>query len=513
MTYDGRALSTASLPSRLITPLLIAQAGAFFVIWIAWRPEWGRVTLLAVVFIVLIALTRVLLRRHVANVAALAEAAARAARDSDERQEPGTIAVPRFPHEASRELSSIANSLRLMSERHAAQLSLFRTRRNEQDAILQSMDGALIALDPDQRVLSVNRSAERMLGISGQSAGGRLIQEAVREPELNDFINRAIVGGAAGEPRVDEIRLLSHGPRVVRANSTRLLDGAGSPVGVIILLTDITELRRLEQVRADFAANVSHELRTPITNIKGYTETLLESPQHDAKLTHQFLLTIKRNADQMDAIVEDMLLLTRIERPGAESQLAASPTSARSVINAACARLEPESISKKIAIELSGEPDLSMMVNPRLAEHAVFNLLANAVKYSPSNTRVRVSVSPTRIEIDETPGNADRSPAAAAKTVGGVEIEVADEGPGIAPEHLPRLWERFYRVDKARSRERGGTGLGLSIVRHIALVHGGRVGVSSRPGRGSRFSIAFPASGVPESGTSGPPMRADSGAF
>src|SRR5690606_14517206 len=150
----------------------------------------------------------------------------------------------------------------------------------------------------------------------------------------------------------DEIRLLSHGPRVLRANSTRLLDGAGSPVGVIILLTDITELRRLEQVRADFAANVSHELRTPITNIKGYTETLLESPQHDAKLTHQFLLTIKRNADQMDAIVEDMLLLTRIERPGAESQLAASPTSARSVINAACARLEPESISKKIAIEL-----------------------------------------------------------------------------------------------------------------------------------------------------------------
>lgn len=489
-------MSTRSLKSRLIGPLVIAQALAFIVIWIAWRPPMGLLGLLAVVFLALMCLTLMVLGRHIANVAAVADAAAHAARDPDDETELATIAAARFPHDPSRELSSIATSLRMMSQRHAEQLALFRTRRNEQDAILQSMDGALIALDPDQHVLSVNRSAERMLGVSAVSAGGRLIQEAVREPELNDFMNRAM---EASEPCIDEIRLLSHGPRVVRANSTRLLDGSGDPVGIIILLTDITELRRLEQVRSDFAANVSHELRTPITNIKGYTETLLESFQTDPKLTHQFLLTVKRNADQMDAIVEDMLLLTRIERPGAESQLAATPTTARSVISAARARLEPESVSKNISIELLGEPDLSMMVNPRLAEHALFNLIANAIKYSPANTRVRVTVSRTEIETDEADTESGEN-GAVSSVVGGVEIEVADEGPGIAPEHLPRLWERFYRVDKARSREQGGTGLGLSIVRHIALVHAGRVAVTSRPGRGSQFRIAFPACGTREPG-------------
>lgn len=499
-------MSASPLKSRLTNPLVLAQTLAFVVIWIAWRPSLVLLGLLAVVFVVLVVVTRMMLGRHIANVEAIADTAARAAHDSDDKAELATIAVARFPHKPSRELATIGTSLRMMSERHAEQLALFRARRNEQDAILQSMDGALVALDPDQHVLSVNRSAERMLGVNAVAAAGRLIQEAVREPELNDFINRAM--NTTG-PSVEEIRLLSHGPRVVRANSARLLDGSGEPVGIIILLTDITELRRLEQVRADFAANVSHELRTPITNIKGYTETLLESFQSDPKLTHQFLLTVKRNADQMDAIVEDMLLLTRIERPGAESQLAATPTTARSVINAVRARLEPESISKNITIELLGEPDLLMMVNPRLAEHAVFNLLANAIKYSSANTRVRITVSHTEMDASQSD---EGSGGGIPGSVGGVEIEVADEGPGIAPEHLPRIWERFYRVDKARSREQGGTGLGLSIVRHIALVHAGRVGVTSRPGRGSRFMVAFPACGR-RGGRADAPAKADSGEF
>ncbi|MCA9280754.1 MAG: PAS domain-containing protein [Phycisphaeraceae bacterium] len=500
------------LKPRLLLPMLAAQAVVFVVVLIAAPLSPGATAGVSIAFACMGIMTAALVSRHSANVRALADAAERASRDPDDASELRIIVAARFPSEPSRELASIAASLRVMSERHAQQLALFRARRNEQDAILQSMDGALIALDPAQHVLSLNRSAERMLGVNAQSASGRLIQECVREPELNDFINGAL---EAERSSVDEIRLLVHGPRVVRANSARLLDGEGEPVGIIILLTDITELRRLEQVRSDFAANVSHELRTPITNIKGYTETLIESFQQDPKLTKQFLLTIKRNADQMDAIVEDMLLLTRIERPGAESQLAATPTSARSVINAARARLEPESVSRRIEIELLGEPDLQMMVNPRLAEHAVFNLLANAVKYSPADTRIRVTVKPTLIEVDaETSAAGVSGNGGGVRGAGGVEIEVADEGPGIAPEHLPRLWERFYRVDKARSREQGGTGLGLSIVRHIALVHAGRVSVSSTVGRGSRFRIAFHASGNgPGHGSDGVRVKNDSGQY
>lgn len=475
-------MTTKPLWTRLAWPLLIVQGGALFLVWLAASRSPAMLAWLTGALMISGCVTIVVLRRHAATLRAVARAAERVTQSDDQGANGsgggggGDEGMDRLPRQTSDELAALAEAVKSMSMRHAERLDLLRAQRNEQEAILQSMDGALIALDPLQRILSLNRSAERMLGVAAGATQGRLIQETVREPELNDFINAAL---AEPGTLVDEIRLLSHGPRVVRANSARLLDGQGEPVGIIILLTDITELRRLEQVRSDFAANVSHELRTPITNIKGYTETLLDSFEANPKLTHQFLQTIKRNADQMDAIVEDMLLLTRIERPGAESQLAATPTPARTVISAARARVEPESVSKRIAIEVGGEADLSMMVNPRLAESALFNLLANAVKYSPAGTRVRVSVAPTTLD--------DHAP--------GVEIEVADEGPGIAPEHLPRLWERFYRVDKARSREQGGTGLGLSIVRHIALVHGGRVSVVSTPGLGSRFRVAFPASG------------------
>ncbi|MEM1424112.1 MAG: ATP-binding protein, partial [Planctomycetota bacterium] len=267
----------------------------------------------------------------------------------------------------------------------------------------------------------------------------------------------------------------STGP-TVRVVSGPLLDLEDEPVGAILLLSDITQLRQLESVRSDFAANVSHELRTPITNIKGYVETLLDDGLTDRERAMGFLEIVRRNAERLGAIVDDMLALTNLER-SAGKELPVAPTPADTLVHSVIAQVKPEVTQKVMTVQAAGLVDDAVLVNARLAEQAIINLVLNAVKYAPVSTAITL-----RSSRDTLPG--DRP---------GVRIEVADEGPGIEPHHLPRLFERFYRVDKARSRQEGGTGLGLSIVKHIARVHGGDAGVSSVVGVGSRFWLVFPS--------------------
>ena len=238
------------------------------------------------------------------------------------------------------------------------------------------------------------------------------------------------------------------------------------------MLHDVTRLRQLEHVRSDFVANVSHELKTPITSIKGFVETLLDGALDDHDNAVRFLEISLRQVNRLDAIIEDLLVLSRLETGPQEqhSRLESGPV--RSVLEAAIEMCEKKISDKNIDIQLECPLGLTVPMNAHLLEQAVINLVDNAVKYSEPDATVRVS---------------------AAQDRDAVVVRVQDFGCGIERKHLPRLFERFYRVDKARSRELGGTGLGLAIVRHIALVHRGSVSVESEIGAGSTFSISLPA--------------------
>lgn len=377
----------------------------------------------------------------------------------------------------SRELVALADALNDMSEQLHRQVAQLRVQRTEQEAILRSMEAGIIAVDGEHRILRMNRFARRMLRRQEPDLRGMPITEALSDQRLVAFAADAI---ADPTPRDTEIALRPGGTTgpTVRVASGPLLDLEDEPVGAILLMSDVTQLRQLESVRSDFAANVSHELRTPITNIKGYVETLIEDELSDTERSMSFLKVVARNADRLGAIVDDMLALTNLERAHGK-ELPTAPATPSTLIHSVIAQTSEEASAKLMVVGVADLVDDPIMVNMRLAEQALANLVLNAVKYAPIGTHIHLSA--TR---DTLPGGQP-----------GVRIEVRDEGPGIEPEHLSRLFERFYRVDKARSRQEGGTGLGLSIVKHIARVHQGDVGVASDLGIGSRFWLVFPCVG------------------
>lgn len=371
------------------------------------------------------------------------------------------------------EFAALTNALNEMARQLEARLSELDVQRAEQDAIMRSMEAGVIALDQDQRVLRINRAAAQMLGTSEHEARGRLVQELSRQPDLNAFVLASLQNQQADR---DEFEMVGPVKRAVRAAASPLRNAEGQPVGLIIVLDDITLLRRLESMRSDFAANVSHELRTPITNIKGYAETLLDGVD-DGDQARGFLKIVAQNANRLGSIVEDMLELTRLERPEFQASLELEPADIRSVFKAVAEQYAFDAGAKTISIRIEVESELRIPMNRPLLEQAIGNLVSNAIKYSPERTTVRLT-------------------AAACSMLGGkpgLQIDVIDQGPGIDPQGQPRLFERFYRVDKARSRQLGGTGLGLAIVKHIAIVHGGSAQVRSEPGSGSTFSIILPA--------------------
>jgi two-component system phosphate regulon sensor histidine kinase PhoR len=235
-------------------------------------------------------------------------------------------------------------------------------------------------------------------------------------------------------------------------------------------------MKRLENVRRDFVANVSHELKTPIASIKGFVETLLDGAADDPADRRRFLDIVARQADRLESIIEDLLSLSRIEQSEEAGNLPREPVPIAELLAAVTADCLPRAADRSIRLELSCPDSLVAEVNAPLLEQAVINLVDNAIKYSEPGRTVRLS--------------ADEEPAAAGGPA--VRIMVEDEGCGIDGEHLPRLFERFYRVDEARSRKLGGTGLGLSIVKHIVQAHDGTVAVQSEPGKGSTFTIRLP---------------------
>jgi len=340
-------------------------------------------------------------------------------------------------------------------------------------AMLSSMVDGVLAVDSRQRLISLNQAGARLLKIDAEAALGRPLPEVLLDPKLPNLVADVL---SRGEPVEDYLVLGGAEERYLRAQGTVLQDtgpdAAQAPkLGVLVVLQDVTRLRRLERVRRDFVANVSHELKTPITSIKGFVETLLDGAMNDPNDLERFLRIVASQADRLNDIIEDLLTLSRLEQETERAGILRQPGRIVDVLRAAADVCRLKAAEKNVRIELTCDETLQAEVNTALLEQAVINLLDNAVKYSPGHQTVHLGASRAGPEI---------------------VIRVRDHGCGIAPEHLPRLFERFYRVDKARSRKLGGTGLGLAIVKHIAQSHGGRAAVESAPGEGSTFSLHLP---------------------
>ena len=373
----------------------------------------------------------------------------------------------KLPSGNSVEIDELAASMNRMAAELDDEIKTIIGQRNELDAVLSSMVEGVLVFDTDERLVRFNREASRILNLDADKDRGRFVQESIRHAQLQKFVSQILDSGGLLE---GEIEMHGTDIRILQAHGTVLRNDKGDSLGALVVLNDITSLRRLENIRRDFAANVSHELRTPITSIKGFVETLREGAAKKPEDAERFLSIIARQTDRLKLIIEDLLTLSKIEE-SEMSRIQLETYGIKKVIQDSIVSCQMNASAKGIEIELLCDDNLQARIDPYLLEQAIINLLDNAIKYSEKNGKVEIS---------------------AASTSSEVSITIRDWGCGIEKRHLSRLFERFYTVDKARSRELGGTGLGLAIVKHIALAHHGRVSVDSAPGKGSAFSIHIP---------------------
>jgi two-component system phosphate regulon sensor histidine kinase PhoR len=374
-----------------------------------------------------------------------------------------TLEVPN-----TEEFAVVAESLNRLAYDLDEQIRTITRDRNEREAVLSSMVEGVLAVDRDERVIAANEAIGDLLAINPAHAQGRSIQEVIRNPELQRFVGAAL---DSDEPVEGEIAVhVGHEDRTLQANGTVLRGAHGGARGAVVVLNDITRLKRLEAVRRDFVANVSHELKTPVTSIKGFAETLIDGALDEPADAERFVRIIAGQANRLNSIIEDLLALSSLEITAEHGPLLAE-ASISDVLQVAVETCDQKAQAKEIRLRVLAGDELFGRFNPPLLEQAVVNLIDNAIKYSPNG-------SPVDVWAEAVDGEA--------------VISVRDEGPGVPREHLSRLFERFYRVDKARSRDLGGTGLGLAIVKHIAQAQGGRAGVQSTLGQGSTFFIALP---------------------
>lgn len=368
----------------------------------------------------------------------------------------------------SEEMGGLAEAMNQMAVQLDDRIKSVIRQRNEFKAVLSSMVEGVIAMDMDERIINMNNAAAQMLKTVPAEARGRSIQEVARNTALLQFVANALSSREAFE---GDIVLHSDGQRILNGHGTVLNDADGNRIGALIVLNDVTRLRKLENIRREFVANVSHEIKTPITAISGFVETLRAGSIKDPKDTERFLAIIMKHVNRLNTIIEDLLSLSRIEERAENEEVVLTVARVKDVLKTAMQICEVRAASKDIDMELSCDEGISARINPPLLEQAVVNLLDNAVKYSDEGAVIKIR---------------------AERTANEIFVSVSDQGCGIDKEHLSRLFERFYRVDKARSRKLGGTGLGLSIVKHIVQAHRGRVSVESTPGEGSTFTIHLP---------------------
>jgi len=361
------------------------------------------------------------------------------------------------------ELSGALSQMTATAQQHIAALT---AERNQATAILESMAEGVIALDANGRILLANPAAEALLGLSAREAAGRSLLEAVRAPDVQEFVRLALQERTR---LARDLKLFQPQEQSLRIHAVPCAERASPGPSLILVVQDISKESRYEQLRREFVANVSHELKSPLTSIRGLTETLLGGALEDPASNRRFVQLIDEDTVRLARLIDDLLALSQIESQAVPLKI--QPVSLRPLVDAVVESLRPQIQQSRLTVALELSNDFKVRADPDRLRQVMANLLDNAVKYNQAGGAITVS---------------------AARQDGWATISVSDTGIGIPERDLPRIFERFYRVDKARSRELGGTGLGLSIVKHIVEAHGGAVSVDSRASHGSTFSFTLP---------------------
>ena len=366
------------------------------------------------------------------------------------------------------EIGDLANSINNMADRLRETISSLNDKNVKMEAILSSVASGIIAIDNSERILFANPVAIEVLNIEKKQIEGKHFLQAVRNNQLYSFLKSIIKSSSYVEK---EIHISYPVEKTLKfyTNPIRHMD-KDETIGVILSISDITELRKLERMRTEFVANVSHELKTPLTSIKGFVETLKSGALEDEKTSLRFLGIIEDEADRLNRLISDILSLSELENKKSKGVL--ERVELKHLICVVASMLNDQAIKKGIELTTNVQKDLKeIAADSDKIKQMLINLVDNAIKYTPDHGRVTIE---------------------AVNSDTGVRVSIEDNGIGIPEEHIPRLFERFYRVDKARSRNVGGTGLGLTIVKHIVANYNGEIKVQSQIGKGTRFDIALP---------------------
>ena len=343
--------------------------------------------------------------------------------------------------------------------------------QTQQEALFDSMVEGVLLLDPNEKIQLANRAFVRLFGVNGDIRS-RTIMETLRLHELAELVDSL---GTQKQVLEQELKLLKPNERWLQVNGSPIFNGQGQRYGTVLVFHDLTRLKQLERTRQEFVANVSHELRTPLSLIKGYVETLLDGAMNNPEVASKFLETIDRNAERLKLLIEDLLTISELESGRVKLNL--QRVSLRGTVEKVLEDFSDRASAKQVTL-VDHVPDVHLLADADRLEQVLCNLIDNAIKYGRNRGSVTVAAQP----FDHAQ----------------IQVSVQDDGPGIPPDSLQRVFERFYRVDKARSREQGGTGLGLSIVKHIVQSHGGRAWAKSELGHGATFFITLPQD-TPES--------------
>jgi len=355
--------------------------------------------------------------------------------------------------------------LRQQLDEADAKLTELQKRNSSMKAIIKSMAEGVIVVDSDTKILAINHSAEQIFGILKKDAEDKLLLEAIRSSDISDIANKVLKKGSQVS---QELILLQPVSGSFMINASAITEGEHI-TGCVLVIHDITDLRKLESIRKDFVANVSHELKTPLTSIKGFIETLLSGALDDKKNSVDFLKIVASHVNRLDSLVNDLLSLSYLESMQAE--LKKENIALAGLVSDTLAGFKAQIAKKSVKVENSLPASLIIMADKDKISQVLTNFIDNAIKFNRQNGAVKI--------YSEDIGSK-------------IKVVVEDSGIGIPPRDILRIFERFYRVDKARSRELGGTGLGLSIVKHIIELHNGEVGVESTEGAGSKFWFTLP---------------------
>ncbi|MGO4547117.1 two-component system histidine kinase PnpS [Paenibacillus sp. 2TAB23] len=365
------------------------------------------------------------------------------------------------------EIGELGNAINAMADSLQVQMTRIQQNENQLESVLDNMINGIVMIDRSGKIVLMNRRAEEVLGFSARELVGRHYAEAKQQYELSQMIQEGL---NSKEHLREEITFYFPEERLLELNLVPIHPEGNEFSGVLLVLQDVSAIRRLERMRSEFVANVSHELKTPITAVKGFAETLLGGAVNDEETARSFLQIIYDESDRLNRLIGDILELSKIE--SRRVPLVFSPVEVDTFVDKSITLLESEAARKRIELSVNVEPGLYVEADEDRLRQIIMNLLSNGINYTPEGGRVALMVE----------GIGDDY----------IRIQISDSGIGIPKKDLPRIFERFYRVDKARSRSSGGTGLGLSIVKHLVELHKGTISVTSAVGVGSTFTIELP---------------------